>query len=558
VLLATAAGDDAGPAAAQPWEGATVLRRLLDQLASLGVEDLQVVTRPGWEDDLALDGSVRVHTSATPADDLRTIAEIARTGSGSLVVAHGDVVTHREALAGLLADPRLPTAILQAATGVAGRFAQRVRTRRGRVVSAASPYHSTHRPTGAFLGVLKVAPADRPTLAGVAERMAELVTPEPPPAWSAELERKAGSWRTSLAMLAARQAGLEAPETLDLPPADEAELSRRLGAVPHDVASLLLTGLVRSGVHVGSSHLRKLFWARPLSREAVDRAAEEITEYDEDRVLLDSAVKSNDGFFTTFFVSPYSKYIARWAARAGLTPNQVTTASVLIGVLAGAAFATGERWGLVAGAVLVQLSFTTDCVDGQLARYTRTFSKLGAWLDSIFDRTKEYVVFAGLAIGASRSGDPVWLLAACALTLQTVRHMSDFAFGAAQQHAIGAASQPPIEQPSDRLGAGNALEVEEPDLEAGRPEAEPEAPEPEPEPRQPLPRRALSLWHRFDRLPIVVWPKKMIAFPIGERFAAISVTAALFTPRTTFVVLLAWGGVAAAYTLTGRVLRSIA
>ena len=79
--------------------------------------------------------------------------------------------------------------------------------------------------------------------------------------------------------------------------------------------------------------------------------------------------------------------------------------------LAAAAFATGERWGLVAGAILLQAAFTTDCVDGQLARYTRTFSKLGAWLDSIFDRSKEYVCFAGLAIGASRAGDPVWPLA---------------------------------------------------------------------------------------------------------------------------------------------------
>jgi Family of unknown function (DUF5941) len=50
----------------------------------------------------------------------------------------------------------------------------------------------------------------------------------------------------------------------------------------------------------------------------------------------------------------------------------------------------------------------------------------------------------------------------------------------------------------------------------------------------------------------------MIAFPIGERFAAISITAALFTPRTTFIVLLVWGSVAALYSLAGRVLRSIA
>ncbi len=49
----------------------------------------------------------------------------------------------------------------------------------------------------------------------------------------------------------------------------------------------------------------------------------------------------------------------------------------------------------------------------------------------------------------------------------------------------------------------------------------------------------------------------MIAFPIGERFAVISITAALFDARVTFIVLLIWGGVAAAYSLAGRVLRSL-
>jgi hypothetical protein len=50
----------------------------------------------------------------------------------------------------------------------------------------------------------------------------------------------------------------------------------------------------------------------------------------------------------------------------------------------------------------------------------------------------------------------------------------------------------------------------------------------------------------------------MVAFPIGERFAAISITAAIWSPRTTFVVLLAWGGLASCYSLAGRLLRSFA
>ena len=49
----------------------------------------------------------------------------------------------------------------------------------------------------------------------------------------------------------------------------------------------------------------------------------------------------------------------------------------------------------------------------------------------------------------------------------------------------------------------------------------------------------------------------MITFPIGERFAAISITAALFSAHTVFIVLLVWGGFAAAYVLTGRTLRSL-
>ena len=85
-----------------------------------------------------------------------------------------------------------------------------------------------------------------------------------------------------------------------------------------------------------------------------------------------------------------------------------------------------------------------------------------------------------------------------------------------------------------------------------------EQPRPEPAPRQPLPQRVLRTWHKIDRLPGVRWVKKMAAFPIGERFAAISLTAALWDPRVTFIVLLSWGGFAVLYTLSGRVLRSIA
>jgi hypothetical protein len=583
VLLATAEGED-GAAAAQPWEGATVLRRLLEQLESLGVQAVHVITRPEWEPALrpSLEGlGVRTALvrSAGTQDDLRAVASIARSEDAGLVVGYADIVTHREALAGLLADPRVPTGVLVTAGRLGRPFAWRVRANRGRVVSAASPYHAVHRPNNTFLGVLKVAPVNRDALVTAAERLAEL-TADPPETWQRELDHKAGLWRGRLARWTIWRAraedddgdeqgadepgeqgdeslSIEELEAVELSAEDDGELRRRLAAAPGDVPALLMVGLVRSGVHLSQSFLRKLFWSRPLSEQGLERARERIGLYDEDRVLLDSAVKASDGFFTTFFVSPYSKYIARWAARRGLTPNQVTTVSLFIGLAAAAAFATGERLGLIAGAVLLQLAFTTDCVDGQLARYTRTFSKFGAWLDSIFDRTKEYLAFAGLAIGASRAGDPVWLLAGAALTLQTVRHSFDFSYGASQQQVIGGAPQRPIDDPWDGTGPVRPPAIVAPTAVAAEEAAAADEDSDLPVPLQPLPVRVLGAWRKLDRMPGVAWVKRVLAFPIGERFAVISLTAALFTPRTTFVVLLAWGTFAALYSLAGRLLRSL-
>jgi phosphatidylglycerophosphate synthase len=565
ILFATAAARDGGPAAALRWEGEqTVVARLIDQLASLGIRRVHVVTRPAFEDAVraslgAPDSDVRVDVSPSLEADLRLIADVARGSRGGVVVGLADIVTQREALAGLLVDPRHPTGVLATAAGHGRPYAPRARSRRGRVVSAASQYHVVDTPNHRFLGVIKLSPDARDELAAVAERLASLAA-APPPGWIEELGSKEHEWRTEASEPEGRD-----NTTVEI---DEDELEHRLAVAPDDVTALLFVGLVRSGVHLGPSYVRRLYWSRPLSERQVERARVEITEHDEDRELLESAVKAADGFFTTFFVSPYSKYIARWAARRGFTPNQVTTVSLLIGLLAAAAFATGERWGLIAGAVLLQMAFTTDCVDGQLARYTRQFSKLGAWLDSVFDRTKEYLVFAGLAIGASHQGDPVWLLAGAALTLQTARHTMEFSWAATMHQQIGAAEHPPLEEPRDSAGVKAAARAaaKAARVEAAEPAHTVEAaPAPEaPAAAAPSParhggiRRGVDAWTALDRHPRALWVKRIIAFPIGERFAAISIAAAVSGARATFIVVLAWGGFATLYSLTGRVLRSIA
>lgn len=359
----------------------------------------------------------------------------------------------------------------------------------GRVVSVGTAHHAVTRPNAILLGPLHVSARNAPTLAQTCRELAAMAS---------------------------------------------------TFGEDDDLVQLIVFGLVRNGVSVGIRGRRDLFYRRVTTQEEVNEAGAEIIGINEDRARLNNAVKGADGFFTTFFVSTYSRFIARWAARRGLTPNQVTLISITLGVAAAACFATGDRPWMVLGGVLIYFAFVFDCVDGQVARYARKFGVLGAWLDATFDRFKEYVVFAGLAVGwvVSGNGDDIWILALAAIGLQTTRHLLDFSFGISNRR------KPPSPLPTIPLDAPDDREL-----------------------RQKLTRRkversqglrgVLKMWTKAGRFRAVHWARKMIVFPIGERFAAIAITAALFDARITFITLVIWGSVAAAYTLTGRLMRSL-
>lgn len=591
ILLATVACADQTPTATLKCGDTTLIGRLLEQLTQLEVDRGWVITRPGWESEIkaavsAANLPLEVRSSADVEQDLATIAEVSAeaTAPGQhFVVASADILTHKEALAGLLADPRIVSGILTTTARPKGSWAVRTRAERGRVVSAGSAYHKVRKPTGYFLNVVKVDRRDIAELVASASKLAKLAKAPVSDRWAEAFQLKQDAWRRrmvrrSLQPSAHEPGELEAPadaeaadvlaepvpltdEELDripLEPEAQHELALRAAAYADDAVPLVLVGLVRSRVHLTNSYLRQLYWARPLSQETTDEATANLHTYDEDKVLLNSAVKGSDGFFTTYFVSPYSKYLARWSAKVGLTPNIVTSISMALGAVAAVAFATGSRLGMVIGALVLQAAFTFDCVDGQLARYTRQFSKLGAWLDSVFDRGKEYLVFAGLAIGATAGfDDNVWALAAAALALQTVRHTVDFSYATSRHQVLAALPAVPLDQPEDR-------KVSAADAEAWNDDEEDSAPVKEVEPEEGgslltrVGRAAIQVSRYFERRSWMRWLKKIVVLPIGERFALISLTAAIWEPRVTFIALLAWGGFALAYQLTGKILRSVA
>lgn len=318
------------------------------------------------------------------------------------------------------------------------------------------------------------------------------------PSARAELTRAVRQAVTSGAPAAAGSVPGNSGDVLDVP------LTQRIA-----------TALDADDVELHRPELGTLVAQVPAGPQARNEARQAVAAVDEEAVRLRTAVKSRDGFFTTYCISPYSRYLARWCARRGLTPNQVTTASLITALIAAGCAATGERWGFVAAGALLLFSFVLDCTDGQLARYSLQYSTMGAWLDATFDRAKEYAYYAGLALGAANaSGDDVWALALGAMVLQTCRHVVDFSFNEANH---------------DATAAGKSV--------VGSPTA--------------------ALSDKLDSIGWTVWLRRMIVLPIGERWAMIAVLTALTTPRITLYALLIGCAFAALYTTSGRVLRSL-
>ncbi len=307
------------------------------------------------------------------------------------------------------------------------------------------------------------------------------------------------------------------PGAVTVRPAARSALARALHAAAGDASNgSVVVGIVADRVaelldttELHRPDLGELVAAVPRDPQARNEARQSVVAIDDEAIRLRTAVKSRDGFFTTYCISPYSRYIARWCARRGLTPNQVTTASLFTALIAAGCAATGTRAGFVAAGLLLLFSFVLDCTDGQLARYSLQYSTLGAWLDATFDRAKEYAYYAGLALGAARGGDDVWALALGAMILQTCRHVVDFSFNEANHDAT--ANTSPTAALSDKL----------------------------------------------DSVGWTVWVRRMIVLPIGERWAMIAVLTAATTPRITFYALLIGCALAATYTTAGRVLRSL-
>ncbi|MEU8120930.1 hypothetical protein AB0C21_19655 [Spirillospora sp. NPDC049024] len=222
-----------------------------------------------------------------------------------------------------------------------------------------------------------------------------------------------------------------------------------------------------------------------------------------------------EGLVAGYVTGPCGALVARWADERGLSAGAVSASSLALAGLAAVWFSDGARHGLVAGALLLAASLVLGQAGAVLGRRASPFAVRP---DAVLDRVKELAVYAGLAVGAAgaagaageASAEDAWWLAVGAAALLAVRHTVSASYSA---------SRPARRSRPSRRGTS--------------------------------PRGASQRGRAARRA------AKSLRLPLGERFALISLTAALADARLTFAALLAWGSAAAAATLAGRVARSL-
>jgi len=283
--------------------------------------------------------------------------------------------------------------------------------------------------------------------------------------------------------------------------------STQFEAIP--VANLVVLALVRSAIAISPLSIDKAEWQNPARGR--NGRVERLTTSKARRLKLNLANRSNDGFFSVLVLRRLSKPLTAFSVKFGISPNLITFISLLVGFYAAYLFSQSQY---LAGAIFFQLSLIIDCSDGEVARYTRKFSDFGRWFDASTDRVKEYLVYASLAYSA---GEKWWIFAIALMTLQTIRHLSDYTFAAISQEREGRLIARDISLRDDGYSSPQ--------------------------------------WRGEGDFKY--WVKKILNFPIGERWLAISVFAAIGGGALVFPGMLFLGLVSISYAWLTRIRRTL-
>lgn len=135
--------------------------------------------------------------------------------------------------------------------------------------------------------------------------------------------------------------------------------------------------------------------------------------FSERRSRLDATFRPREEWWSRVFATPVAGFILLAIADLRfVTPDRLTIFSFLLAILSAALIVLGgaiENDGrpLIAAAILLQISYIVDCMDGQLARYRDVASDVGSFLDKWSDFVKFPLVILALSVGAHSSAPTI-------------------------------------------------------------------------------------------------------------------------------------------------------
>jgi len=103
----------------------------------------------------------------------------------------------------------------------------------------------------------------------------------------------------------------------------------------------------------------------------------------EDYRRHDKVAEDRHEIWTFYVARPLSFPLTALCLRHGISANQATALSVPVYLAGASLLALGSWPAAIAGALLVNAWLVVDCVDGNIARYLRTASPFGGFVDAV-------------------------------------------------------------------------------------------------------------------------------------------------------------------------------
>lgn len=120
-------------------------------------------------------------------------------------------------------------------------------------------------------------------------------------------------------------------------------------------------------------------------------------------------------------IKPITACIGAWFSRTRLPAWFWTLFGIILALASMSFYMQQGFFNAFLGGAFYLLSGFMDVVDGAVANYTRTVSRLGSFIDSTADRITEVIVFFGLMVGGWGPPDIIFLATTLSLLVSYMR-----------------------------------------------------------------------------------------------------------------------------------------